>query len=310
MGTLHEKSDDEYSHIGDKGDIGFIDIDNCQSVCSYNPAEESDIVNISIPFPLTEGKPQSGIVGETMFDSVTIRNTSDEPLDLWSVKIYDSKPEDSFTISLMKPPTADSDLEYIQDFMEIVSLDERVLRTGQALTIWLSCKPKEIGLHAAAMHFSVGDEVIERLVFLMAEDKISKSLSSSRQYQRPRRQKQDIVNQHAPEPSYVASRRPTKGPGRGFRNRLNEYPIPLEIREILNRHEIPDAVGEGLTVKNYGVFFKNLLAMEEIKLEVRLFSITHLTMEYISVFVSIILFCSYLNESRKICVCMTWRVSL
>lgn len=309
MGTLHEKSDDEYSHIGDKGDIGFIDIDNCQSVCSYNPAEESDIVNISIPFSFTNGKPQSGIVGETMFDSVTIRNTSDEPLDLWSVKIYDSKPEDSFTISLMKPPTADSDLEYIQDFMEMVSLEERVLRTNQALTIWLSCKPKEIGLHSAAIHFSVGDEVIERLVFILAEDKISKSLSSSRQYQKPRRRKQDIVNQHAPEAAYVPSCRPSKGPGRGFRNRLPEYPIPLEIREMLNRHEIPDTVGEGLTVKNYGAFFKNLLAMEEIKLEVIFFSICifiglSIDVCYIKVFCSFLL-----NESRKICGRMTWRVS-
>ncbi|KAH6808908.1 P-loop containing nucleoside triphosphate hydrolases superfamily protein [Perilla frutescens var. frutescens] len=267
MGTIHDKSDDEYSYIGDKGDIGFIDIDNCQSVCSYNPAEESEIVNISVPFPLIHGKPQSGIVGETMFDSVTIRNTTDEPLDLWSVKIYDSKPEDSFTMSLMKPPTADSDLEYIEDFMELESLDERVLRTDQTLTIWLSCKPKVIGLHSAAIHFSVGDEVIERLVFLMAEDKISQSLSSSRPYQRSRKKKQDIVNQHVADAAYVPGRRPSKNSNRGFKNRLRDYPIPTEIRDMLNNHEIPDAVSEGLTMKNYGPFFKNLLAMEEIKLE-------------------------------------------
>lgn len=267
MGTINDKSDDEYSYIGDKGDIGFIDIDNCQSVCSYNPAEESEIVNISVPFPLIDGKPQSGIVGQTIFDSVTLKNTTDEPLDLWSVKIYDSKPEDSFTISIMKPPTADSDQEYIEDFMELVSLDERVLRTDQALTIWLSCKPKEIGLHSAAIHFSVGDEVIERLIFLLAEDKISKSLSSSRPYQRSRGKKQDIVNQHAPERAYVAGRRPSQNSNRGFKNRLLDYPIPAEIRDMLNNHVIPDAVNEGLTMKNYGPFFKNLLAMEEIKLE-------------------------------------------
>lgn len=269
MGTVLNKSDDEYSYIGDKGDIGFIDIDNCQSVCSYNPAEESDIVNISVPFPLIDGKPQSGIVGETIFDSVTIRNTTDESLTLWSVKIYDSKPENSFTISIMKPPTADSDPEYIEDFMELLSLDEKSLSTDQALTIWISCKPKEIGLHSAAVHFSIDDEVIERLVFVLAEDKISKSLSSSRPYERQRRKKQEIVNQHAPDAAYVAGRRPSKGSNRGggFKNRLPEYPIPLEIRDMLNNHEIPEAVSEGLTMKNYGSFFKNLLAMEEIKLE-------------------------------------------
>ncbi|XP_047983533.1 probable RNA helicase SDE3 isoform X1 [Salvia hispanica] len=278
MGTVHDKSDDEYSYVGDKGDIGFIDFDNCQSVCSYNPADESEIVNISVPFPLIEGrKPQSGIVGETMFDSVTIRNTTDESLDLWSVKIFDSKPEDSFKISLMKPPTADSDMEYIQDYMELVALDDRVIRPNQALTIWLSCKPKEIGVHSAAIHFSVGDEVIERLLFLLAEDSISKSLSSTRQYQRPQRKNRNIANQHAPDAAYVAARRPAgaggrgrgrgRGPGRVFRYHLPEYPIPAEIRAMLSRHEIPDPVVEGLTVKNYGAFFKNLLAMEEIKLE-------------------------------------------
>ncbi|KAL1543277.1 RNA helicase [Salvia divinorum] len=274
MGTIHDKSDDEYSHVGDKGDIGFIDFDNCQSVCSYNPADESDIVNISVPFPLIEGrKPQSGIVGETMFDSVTIRNTTGESLDLWSVKIFDSKPEDSFKISLMKPPTADSDMEYIQDYMELVALDDRVIRPNQALTIWLSCKPKEIGVHSAAIHFSVGDEVIERLLFLLAEDKISKSLSSTRQYQRPQRKNRNMVNQHAPDAAYVAARRPVggggrgRGPGRAFKYNLPEYPIPAEIRAMLSRHEIPDPVIEGLAVKNYGAFFKNLLAMEEIKLE-------------------------------------------
>lgn len=268
MGTVRDKSDDEYSYIGDKGDIGFIDIENCKSLCNYNPSEESEIVNISVPFPLIEGKPQSGFVGETIFDCVTIKNTTCEPLDLWSVSIYDSKPENSFTLSIMKPPTADSDVQYIQEFMEAVSLEDRVLRTDQALTIWLSCKPKEIGVHSAAVHFSVGDETIERLVFLLAEDKISQSLSSAKPYQRSRRKKQDFVNRHASDAAYVVGPRPSKASNRGFKNRLPEYPIPAHIRDMVNNQEIPNAVSEGLTGTNYGSFFKNLLAMEEIKLEV------------------------------------------
>ncbi|KAK6130159.1 hypothetical protein DH2020_036075 [Rehmannia glutinosa] len=236
MSSVRYKSDDEYSVIGDKGDIGFVDFENCGSICSYNPSEESQMVNISIPFPLVKGKPQSGFFGETIFDSVTIKNISGEPLDLWSVSIYDSKPENSFTISLMEPPTVNSDVQYIQDFMETFSLEDRVLRTDQTLKIWLSCKPKEIGLHTAAVHFSVGDETIERLVFVLAEDKISRSLSSAKPYQRSRRKKQDVVNVHAPDAAYVMGLRPSK-------------------------------VNEGLTESNYGSFFKTLLAMEEIKLE-------------------------------------------
>ncbi|KAG8370233.1 hypothetical protein BUALT_Bualt14G0095700 [Buddleja alternifolia] len=233
MSSVRDKSDDEYSVIGDKGDIGFIDLDNCRSICSYNPSEESQIVNISVPFPLLEGKPRSGIVGETIFDSVTIKNTTDESLDLWSVTIYDSKPENSFTISIMKPPNANSDLEYIEDFMESFSLEDRTLIPNQALTIWLSCKPKEIGLLTAAVHFSVGDETIERLVFVLAEDKISRSLSSAKPYYRARKKKQNVVNVHTPDAAYVVGPRPSKGPNRDFRYRLAEYPIPANIRKIL-----------------------------------------------------------------------------
>ncbi|KAL2469853.1 putative RNA helicase SDE3 [Abeliophyllum distichum] len=128
MSTVGDKSDDEYSVIGEKGDIGFVDFGNFKSACNYNPAEESEVVSISVPFPLVEGKPQWGFVGETTADSITIKNTTIEPLDLWSVSIYDSKPPDSFTVSLMKPPTADSDVECIQEFVESFSLEDRVLR--------------------------------------------------------------------------------------------------------------------------------------------------------------------------------------
>ncbi|KAL6548379.1 hypothetical protein OROGR_008800 [Orobanche gracilis] len=268
MSSVRDKSDDEYSVIGDKGDIGFIDFDNCRSVCNYNPSDESDIVNISIPFPLVNGKPQSGFVGETIFDSVTIKNITSEPLDLWKVSIYDSKPEDSFKISLMEPPTSKSDVQYIQDFVASFSLEDKVIRTDRDMKIWLSCEPKEIGLYSAAVHFSVGDETIERLVFVLAEDKISKSLSSTRPYQRTRRKKQEVVNVHSGDGAYVVGRRPSKGSNNGgFRNRLDDYPIPGHIRDILNSQQIPDAVSEGLTESNYGSFFKTLLAMEEIKLE-------------------------------------------
>lgn len=268
MGSVRDKSDDEYSYIGDKGDIGFIDIDNCKSLCSYNPSEESLSVNISIPFPLVEGKPRSGFVGETISDAITIKNITSEPLDLWSVSIYDAKPENSFTISLMKPPTVDCDVEYIQNFMEASSLEDRVLGPDQALSIWLSCKPKEIGLHQAAVHFSVGDETIERLVFVLAEDKISKSLSSARPYQRARRKKQDVVNVHATHAAYVVGQRPYRASNSLFRYELPEYPVPAHIRDMVTNKQIPDAVNDGLSKKNYGSFFKSLVAMEEIKLEV------------------------------------------
>lgn len=261
-------SDEEYSYIGDKGDIGFIDFEDCKSLCSYNPCQESQIVNISVPFPLSNGKPRSGVVGETMFDSITLKNTTGEPLDLWSVSIYDAKPENSFTLSIMKPPASDDDVDYIQAFMEAATLEDRVLSADHDLTIWLSCKPKEIGLHTAAVHFSVGDETIERLVVLLAEDKISQSLSSLKPYRRSSRRKQNVVDVHAENPNYVAGKRPSRASNRGYSHPLPLYPIPANIRTMLNNREIPNTVNEGLTMNNYVSFFKNLLAMEEIKLEV------------------------------------------
>lgn len=268
MSSVCDKSDDEYSVIGDKGDIGFVDFENCRSICSYNPSMESSIFNISVPFPLVRGKPQSGVVGETVFNSITIKNISVEPLDLWSVSIYDSKPDNSFTISLMEPPNVNSDLQYIQDFMESFSLDDRVLSPGQTLTIWLSCKPKEIGVHTTAVHISIGDETIERLVFLLAEDKISQSLSSAKPFSRARKNKQKVVDVHASDVSFILGRRPSKGSNSGHNYRLPNYPIPANIRDMVLNQQIPAAVGEGLTNKtNYGSYFKTLIAMEEIKLE-------------------------------------------
>lgn len=264
MSTAHDKSDDEYSVIGDKGDIGFIDLENCKSVCSYNPAEESEIVTISVPFPLVYGKPQSGLVEETIADSITIENKTSGPIDLWSVNIYDSKPEDSFTISLMKPPTANSDVQYVQEFVESFSLEDRVLQPGQTLIIWLSCKPKGIGLHTSAVHFSVGDETIERLVFVMAEDKISQSLSSGRPFKRDRKKKHSVS---CDEP-FVMGSRPIRTPNRGFRYKLPSYPIPKDIRNLIEQKQIPDAIKDGLTKENYASYFQTLLVLEEVKMEV------------------------------------------
>ena len=108
MGTLDGKwDDDEYSVIGDKGEIGFIDYQDDKSVCSYNPIEEGPVV-ISAPFPFVDGKPQSVALGETALDSITINNTTDEAVDLWT-KIYASNLENSFTLSLMEPPSANGE---------------------------------------------------------------------------------------------------------------------------------------------------------------------------------------------------------
>ncbi|XP_042480863.1 probable RNA helicase SDE3 [Macadamia integrifolia] len=262
MGSIRgDDWDEECSYIGDKGEIGFIDYEDDKSVCSYNPHDEGPIV-ISVPFPFNRGKPQSVFVGETAAHSITIHNTTSEPVELWAVKIYCSTPADSYTLSLMEPPSVNSDMETIRGFLESFSLEDRVLQPGQILKIWLSCKPKDIGLHTTVVHFDVGDDRIERVVFLLVEDKVAQSLSADKPYSRAPRRKQFAVKE------YVAGSRPARGaPIRSFKYRLPHYEIPKDLRDMLESKKVPYVITEGLTRENYVEYFNVLLIMEELHME-------------------------------------------
>lgn len=268
MGTMNGKWNEVYSHIKkDKGEIGFIDYEDNASVCTYNPEEEGPIV-ISVPFPLQNGKPRSILVGETSSDPITIKNTIDEPVELWKVDIYDSNPKESFTISLTEPPSRNMDSKEDDGFVEFFCLEDRVLQPGQTLTVWLSCKPKGIGLHSTAVHFDVGDERIERVVLLLVEDKISQSLASVRPYFRNRRKKPLVMDVYAAG-AFVEGERPApRHSNRGFRFHLAEYPIPKFIRESVENERVPDGITEGVTRANYGIYFTTLINLEEIQVEV------------------------------------------
>ncbi|XWS13674.1 hypothetical protein CRYUN_Cryun36dG0058600 [Craigia yunnanensis] len=259
MGTAGDKWDDEFSVIGDKGEIDFIDYENDKSVCDYNPVEEGPVV-ISAPFPFVDGKPQSVFMGETAFDSITIKNTTGDPVDLWT-KIYASAPENSFTLSLMKPPSANSDGNTSQGFIEFFDLEDRMIQPGETLRIWLSCKAKVIGLHTTIVNFDVGGDKLERVAFLLVEDKISLSLASKKPYYRVQRKKQFAVD------VFVTGSRPARAMDRVVKNRLGRYDIPKDIRELVESKQIPDAIKAGLTRDNYASYFKHLLILEELQLE-------------------------------------------
>ncbi|KAH7522288.1 hypothetical protein FEM48_Zijuj07G0122400 [Ziziphus jujuba var. spinosa] len=266
--------DDECSVIGDKGEVGFIDFDDDKSVCSYNPVEEGPIV-ISVPFPLVRGQPQSVFVGETAAESITVQNTTNDPVDLWGIKIYASNPENSFSLSLMEPPSSNSDGKSARGFLESFSLEDRVLQPGENLTLWLSCKPKEIGMHTSIVHFDLETDKIERVVFLLAEDKISHSLASKAPYTKSKKKKLFTVD------AFVTGSRPTGPKDRSFKKRLPRYDIPNDIRELLESKQMPDVVQEGLNGENYARFFKTLLIMEELQLEedMRTYDMEHVTLK-------------------------------
>lgn len=263
MGTLGEnKCDEEYSVIGEKPEVGFLDFEDDESLHSFNPCEEGSVV-ITIPFSFVGGKPRSALIGETSVDLINIKNTTSDPKELWSVRIFSSNPEDSYVLSLMEPPSDDADVDAKHSFMGLTYLEDRVLQPGQNLTIWLSCKPKEIGLHTSVIHFDLGDEKIERVAFLLAEDKVSRSLFSEKPYSRgSARKKKFDPNQ------YVAGQRPPRAGVQGFKYKLPQFAIPQDIREIVENQQLPEVITEGLNGNNYERYFNTLLVMEEIHLEV------------------------------------------
>lgn len=263
-----DRSDDEYSVIGDKAEIGFIDFEDDKSVYAYDPSEEGAPVVISTPFPFTRGKPRSAFVGETSVHPITIQNTTSEPVELWGVNIYCSNPSDSFTLSLLEPPSANNlDVEYMRGFLEGFSLEDRVLQPHQTLTVWLSCKPKELGLHTSVVHFDVGEDRIERVVFLLAEDKISQSLASKKPYSRllPRR-KQFVADEFAVTSRPAKTKKTKKTQGGNYK--LPMFEIPTNVRELLENKQVPEAITKGLTKENYATYFNTLIIMEELHLEV------------------------------------------
>lgn len=263
MSTFVENDwEDEYSEIGEKPEIGFLDFEDDKSLHNFDPFEGP--VVIPVPFPLVHGKPQSVLIGETSAASIDIRNTTSDPVELWSIRIFSSNPEDSFVLSMMKPPSDNATEAERQNFVGSYHLEDRVLQPGQTLKIWLSCKPKEIGLHNSVIHFDLGDEKIERVAFLIADDNISRDLFSNKPYRANSRRKMFDHTQ------YVAGPRPSRPNNQVYRYRLPPYDIPLDLREMIENKQVPDVIIEGLNNGNYAKNFSTLLVMEEINLEVTL----------------------------------------
>ncbi|KAL5098655.1 hypothetical protein RYX36_002982 [Vicia faba] len=257
MSTVGYRSDEECSVIGEKAEIGFLDFEEERSVCSYVPDDGAPVV-VSVPFAFVNGKPQSVFLGDTAVELITINNTTDEPVDLWGVYIFASNPPDSFTLSLMEPPPENSDSE---SFIESFRVEDRMLQPREVLNIWLSCKTKDMGMYSSVLYFDIGDEKIERVVFLLVEDKISKSLASNRPYSKGRKKEKFVVD------SFVPGSRPAGKANRKYVNRLPKYDVPKDIRLLLENNQVPQVVEDGLTRRNYASYFKTLIIMEEIHLE-------------------------------------------
>jgi helicase MOV-10 len=263
MGTyVRNHSDDEFSVAGEKPDVEFMDYQNDDTLQSYD-LEEGPVV-VTAPFPFKNGKPKSVLVGETSADAISIKNTSTETVNLWSIRIFSSNPEDSYVLSMMEPPRSDDDEAAKQAFLGLTSVEDRSLLPGQTLTIWLSCTPKDIGLHTSIVHVDIGDEKIERVAFLLADDNVSMSLFSDKPYSRRQNQKGKKFECS----SYVPGCRPTRQHAQGFKYKLPQFAIPAEIREIIESKQRPEVLSHELSMINYAEFFSTLLVMEEINLEV------------------------------------------
>lgn len=254
-------SDEEFSVAGDKPEVEFIDYQNDNTFQDYQ-SDDGPVV-VTTPFPFENGKPKSVLVGDTSADTICIENTSSEPVNLWSVRIFSSNPEDSYLLSMMTPPTNDADEEAKKAFLGLTSVEDRTLQPGQTLTIWLSCMPKEIGLHTSIVHVDIGDEKIERVAFLLADDNVSKALFSDKPYSRGR----GSQGKKFECSTFVPGTRPVRQHTQGFKYKLPQYAIPVEVRELIECKQRPDVLSEELSIRNYAKFFSTLLVMEEINLE-------------------------------------------
>jgi helicase MOV-10 len=254
-------SDDEFSVAGERPEVEFMDFQNDDTFQDYS-CEDTPVL-VSAPFPFEDGKPKSALVGETSADTIQIENTSPESVNLWSVRIFSSNPEDSYVLSMMRPPSDDANEEEKHAFLALTSVEDRTLLPGQTLTVWLSCTPKDIGLHTSIVHVDIGDEKIERVAFLLADDNVSQALFSDKPYSRRRGQ----VKKFGPSPT-VPGRRPTQQHVQGFKHRLPQYAIPAHIRELIESKQKPDVLYDELSMVNYAEYFSTLLVMEELNLEV------------------------------------------
>lgn len=263
MGTYRRNHlDDEFSVAGEKPDVEFLDYQNDDTLQGYD-LEDGPVV-VTVPFPFKNGKPKSVLVGETSADTINIKNTSPELVNLWSVRIFSSNPEDSYVLSVMEPPGNDADEVTRQAFLGLTSVEDRTLMPGQTLTIWLSCTPKDIGLHTSIVHVDIGDEKTERVAFLLADDNVSMALFSDKPYSRRQHQKGKKFECS----SYVPGCRQTRQHTQGFKYKLPQFAIPAETREFIESKQRPDILSKELSMINYAEIFSTLLVMEEINLEV------------------------------------------
>ncbi|XP_031475278.1 probable RNA helicase SDE3 [Nymphaea colorata] len=268
MGGL-QSDGEEYSVIGDEADVVHIDYQDDPSVLDVDVSNEGPVV-ISCPFPTVEGKPRSIVAGETAVDVITVTNTTDDPIDLWAVKIYTSTPSESFALSLTEPPSDKSDEATLSFFFETMSLEDRVLQGGQTIQIWLSCKPKDIGLHTCIIHFDAGNKMIERVVVLLADDKLSQLLAPSRPYNRGPRRRAAFNTDKFVRGVPVPEKRGTQGSKRGVRGSkygLPEFPIPEEVKRLVENKQLPDILFQQLSSENYVTFFTTLLNIEELHIK-------------------------------------------
>ncbi|CAL5047824.1 unnamed protein product [Urochloa decumbens] len=181
MGTyLRNHSDYEFSCANDKPQVEFMDFQNDGVPTHCDPSFGH--VLITVPFPFNGSKPNFVLVGGTYSDSITIQNTSSESEFLFAIRIYASSPENSFFSSINRPPADDANEEAKKAFVSSVSLGDITLIRGNPLTIWLTCMPKDIGLHTSIVHFSFGDVLTIRVALLLADDNVSKALSSDKPY--------------------------------------------------------------------------------------------------------------------------------
>lgn len=113
--------------------------------------------------------------------------------------------------------------------------------------------------------------MIERVVVLLADDKVSQLLAPTRPYSRAPRRRAAFNTDKFVSAARVPAKRGTQGSNRGIRGSrygLPEYPIPEEVKKLVEKKQLPDVLFQQLSSENHVTFFTTLVNIEELHIKV------------------------------------------
>eukprot|EP01018_Ginkgo_biloba_P007019 Gb_02746 [translate_table: standard] len=253
---------------------------------------------VSYPFPFENDRPRSVNRGRGETEAISIVNNKKTTVKLLAVKLVDSRPSYSFSLSISastsglgksvqcqhKPCL--SNVESLEFKIQSMSLSPScanslslvggpwLIEPGHHLIIYLSCTAKEIGLHRSSVIFDFQNQKVMRHATLLADDDVSKQLAPTEPYSRMHRRKTGSLRRfvHGVPP-----------PLPNFLKQLDVYPIPNSLMKRIGK-EVPQILEQGISMDTYSEYLSTLLHLEELqmKADISAYDMQNVTMSKVS----------------------------